>query len=481
LVSSNTYVKGNNSTVTKKVGDNGVTFSNLSAVNATGYGAGGKNISFVEMNWQGPAYTGSGGAGSADITCGWNHIDGLTYRDCKFSYGMLNGHYIDLGGCRDVRVINCTFLGMNPIAGREYIEAVQVDISSYGAASWKGETPSSYDALPTRRVLVDGCYFGQVDTNYPTPNPFGSHGAGRVGDDGYYEDLVFTNNVVSGTYIPATSTLSGWVHFYGARNVDVSNNLFHWTGASGVVGNPQVVTGMRVSGVTAVGDAANPSPPSTALSTPRQCYNVTIANNKFIGFGSGPSQADTGLVTFSFATGIIITGNVLDDSKASFVRLDTCITSTITNNSVETSTTEPALLIRNNKYGVISQNNIIMNNAGIGIQNHNGGDNSYQGNVIANGDTAIRCYGADNAAIQNNWIRGHTNIGISVGEAGMNTNYDTIVSGNRVRNGALANTFALKIGAASTRTRTYGNLFREGGTYSDSGTGTTTVATDQTT
>ena len=477
IVGSNTIVEGNGATVKCLRGSSSTTFVNQSAPNALGYGAGGRSIHFRNLRWLGDYATVQG-----DIGTGWNHVENLSFTNCTFEQGMANGHYIDLGGCRNVRIIGCTFLGMNPLTNRNYIEAVQIDVNTMQGSSWKAEPASSFDGLPTRDVLIDGCFFGEVtvgSTTYPAPNPVGSHTVALETDAGYYENIRFVNNTVRGTYKPATQAVSGWCHFYGARGVDVSGNTFIWTGAAGASGNPQVVSFTPATSVIPASDVGLSTPGSVALSTTRQCRSATVARNRFIGFSAAPTQAGTGLVSFDTSTSVTVSGNTVDGSSSAFVRLNNA-RGIIAENEITATGSEPAISL------VGSQNchvrgNTIAAGSGAGIQLVNGSLNHVEGNTIGSGSTGIIVDGSSNSTVYENVVNAASVAGVSVGPTGSaNSSQDVMVGLNRI--GSSTSGFVcLLIGATAARTRRLGNFLRGPGTVTDGGSGTVVVLADQTT
>jgi len=480
LLPSNVTVEGNGAEVVKIAGSpQRLVFSNKSAEGAVGYGAGGRNITLRRIRFIGD-YT-IPVANYKDIGVGFNHVSNLTIDQCWFEQGMNNSHYIDLLGCTNVRIINSDFRGMRPRSGREYIEAIQIDVSTRQGTSYDDETPSSFDGLPTRGVLVTGCTFGTVTvagTTYGNPNPIGSHAAALGTEAGYYQNVRFHSNTVEGFNTPATNDSFGWLHFRGIRGLDITDNTFVYTGPSGVSGNPCVISVIPTTTYTPADQVQNASPTSATLGTPQAAQRVTILGNRFVGFGSAPSLVDSGLINLDSVVGAVVQGNVVDGSSSSFLRaVSTRVTAAA--NDVVLSSTEPGFRISGCTSPQVVQNVISGYAGGVAVQTDRGGNVRVSDNTIVGGAVGVRSNGADGSLIQNNFIRDFTATGISIGETGYGfTHFDCVVSGNRVRTTATSTT-SLLIGATSTRARRYGNVWRDPGVVTDNGSGTTTVATDQ--
>lgn len=391
-------------------------------------------------------------------------------------------NFVDLGGCANVRVINCTFLGMNPVANRSYIEAIQIDVNLFSACPWKSEPVSPLNGLPTRDVVIEECYFAGItvgSTTYPAPNPVGSHPVALETDAGDYENILALNNTVRGTNIPATQACSGWRHFYGARGVQVSGNRFYWTGAAGVAGNPQVISAISAINVIPTSVVGSSTPGSVAATPTRMSKNITISNNGFIGFSNGPTQSDTGLINLVDVTSASVIGNVSDGSASSFLRLMNAVCM-VANNVVTINGTEPGFMLSGCSNGHVKDNTIAAaTNTAAAISSTAGSLMEICGNVIGQSLIGILIDGTGNSLILSDIINSFTARGISIGPSGSaNTTADIVISMNRVGSGG-GGTNPL-IGSTSTRTRRFGILCRSPGVVTDNGVGTTTVATDQT-
>jgi len=378
-------------------------------------------------------------------------------------------------------------LGMRPNSGREYIEAIQVDVSTRQGTSWSPETLSSFDGLPTRNVLVQGCTFGPITVNgttYSAPNALGSHSAALEDDTGWFQDIRFIGNtIIDPLLATATNAVYGSIHLYGARGVDISGNMFintisrrTATAKSTLVNLVQVTTVIPASQVQAT------SPTQTTLTTPRQCQDIMITNNRLIGFDTAPYLADTGLFNLAYAKRVTVSNNSADGGSVSFVRADNLLESVIQGNTIYSSTADDAILVGNCQgVKILSNTMTLASGSGTGIEIYRGRDIDAQTNTIFNGLVGIKCNGLDNGIISSNYIRNYTSTGVLLGEDN-NTYvvYDVTVSNNRVRTATSAAS-SLKIGTKSTRTMRYGNRWRDGGTLSDTGVNTITAATDQTT
>ena len=468
-----TLVKPNNST------DN-LAFTKAS--NGTGYGAGGRNIAIRDLSIVGNY---SAPSGYGDCTSWFHHVSGLTIERCHFSQGVIDGHYLDLGGCENVTVRDSVFEGANPVTGREYIEAIQVDSSTYAGSSDKSEPASGYDGLPTRAVTVTRCEFRSAvigGVEYPMPSPFGMHSNALTTDDGYYENLVFSDNTVTGWVRDTNSYWASWIMLSGVRGAIIARNLFTNTGPAGAASRGVVTVRKAESAIPA--DQVAVSSPTTVAIT-RYPEQVTITDNVFRRFEDywGPG-AGGGLITLYSAGGgaeIGVTGNRVGGCNGLALELRGAVENpvVVTGNSFTARSG-----INASQTGVVIQGNSLTGAQSpvLGIST-SGAAAPVQciSNLVTRFPTGITVASADNGLVQNNFVDYYTATGIRIGQASGATAYDVTVSGNRMRApGRTESTVALHIAQTSTRAMRFGNRARDGGSIVDDGAGTIAAATDQT-
>ncbi|WIT25995.1 hypothetical protein [Bacillus phage SPO1L1] len=247
-----------------------------------GYGAGASNVIFEGITFKGSFSKGK----SISITL--HHSKDIVFRNCKFIETVFGGHTIDLGGCQNVTIDNCEFLGFKQQVGREYAEAIQIDHSTAEGNTGMDDL-SGYDGLPSVNITVENCKFLPITVSgvtYPAPNPLGSHS--RV-DGQYLRNITFRNNVVQdGAPYPSgtgsSTYASGWVHFHCAEDIHIEDNEFiNTTGSqSRAIGVWGASTGILMSDVGVVS-------PTYSSITPVVSRNVNITGNTFRGFNSEAS------------------------------------------------------------------------------------------------------------------------------------------------------------------------------------------------
>lgn len=252
---------------------------------ASGYGSGARNIKITGIKLRG-SFKGNKGNGVA-----MHHVENIEFRNVTFEECLTTGHAADLGGCRLVRFINCTFAGWKVTQGREYTEAIQCDYSTAATVGLDTE-PTSFDGLPSVNVVVEACQFTPLTidgTTYPAPNPIGSHS--RV-EGHLLEDIHFVRNVVRGGQVSeknlgaASMFHTGWIHLGYGRGFKINGNRFvamHST-PTRVININTPVSAYRMSSVS------DPMA-SMVASEPVPVENFEFIDNEFIGFMSTDSEA----------------------------------------------------------------------------------------------------------------------------------------------------------------------------------------------
>lgn len=473
-------IDGNGAKLIKRLGHTSpVLFGNKNGV--IGYGGGIKYLNIRRLHIQGD-YT-APAANYIDIVISLHHANNVLVENCVFEQGVINGHYFDLVGCSNVEIRGCRFIGANPKAGREYVEAIQVDQSYLGGHGVDWENPALYDGLPTINVNVhDNSYESIVVNNiqYPMPCLMGIHSATFDDERGYHKNIWFNHNRVKGYVAPFTSGWAqGWLHFRSVIGLSVCDNTFEFSGPAGITGSPTVVNITSVTTAVLPGNfgVAN----SGATITPRTCKQIVISRNTFLGFVNAPVLENQGLINAAPVNDILVSDNVCDGTKTYFYRSASSSSHVAKGNIVRYSGVGIVFETVNARDFEIDNNRIIMTaGSGTGIKSAGGGNNMITRNRIDGGETGVIVTNMDNIMIHDNLISEYGKTGISIAETA-GTLWDAMVRNNRLRTSATAsNVRSIIIGADATRARLAGNVLRDGGAVTDNASNTIYTATDQT-
>ncbi|ACQ81860.1 hypothetical protein Bcav_3618 [Beutenbergia cavernae DSM 12333] len=326
IMRDNLDIVGEDATILKAV-RNGSTFISLSR-GRTGYGSGVRNLRVRGLRFLG-SYAG------VRLQCPFalHHASNVVIEDCVFEQVQGSRHCVDLGGCEDVVIRRCTWLGFYNNEGPAYAgaECIQVDYSYSGALSYT-DSPGSHDGLLSRRITVEDCEFLPLvadGVTYPCPNPLGIHG---VKEDAQYSDIVFRRNLVldpgegpaaawpDDPTKEATAYARGVVHLPTTRRVRIEGNTFRQT--TGRV--TRALSFGAASYVITTGSDPNTFPPTkTVLASPVGCDDIRITNNVFEGFAPGHADAPAqeavwfhGLPNGGEIRDVVVSGNTFRDLDA---------------------------------------------------------------------------------------------------------------------------------------------------------------------
>lgn len=129
-------------------------------------------------------------------------LENVTFKD-------ISNHAIDLIGCNNVCIRKCKFLGQLIKSGKEYKEAIQLDVCYAGASGYdENITPSHskcYDGTPSKNITIDSCIFDGSEKYPPILNAIGQHAQIKL------------NNKIS--------------------NIKILNNTFNGNGRKDIYGN----------------------------------------------------------------------------------------------------------------------------------------------------------------------------------------------------------------------------------------------------
>ncbi|MBO6046993.1 MAG: right-handed parallel beta-helix repeat-containing protein [Erysipelotrichaceae bacterium] len=155
---------------------------------------------------------GSGGDfGSRYNVVNFGHADNVKFSDVSFK-NCYGAHLIELCGCSNSTVSDCTFTGWTLKSGdtKSDHEAIQLDIAYNGAnCNWNGTFKS--DKTPCKNITIDGCQFKDY------PSGVGNHHT----VNGYHNtNIKITNNTFKNTLAATDPAI--WA--FGFDNSKISGN-----------------------------------------------------------------------------------------------------------------------------------------------------------------------------------------------------------------------------------------------------------------
>lgn len=235
------------------------------------------------------------------------HLEGIVMR-----YGQQD-HYIQIGGCRNLTVKECTFYGTTERASnRQYVEMIQIDWLTSGGQPYWNENAPFFDSTVNDNITVDGCIFKEDVAPYNHVQcAVGSHSS-----DGTNKNL---NITIKNCRIE--NVRYGGLTLNRMKNVYVENNVIN----SSYAHNGSVIA--------------------------TQCHNLTVGGaNVFIG-------GNRGCRVMNCQNVLVHGAKIIDTSNTSEVFLLTetigaCISQVIFDNV----SGNYGISCRNNEYVVIKDN-----------------------------------------------------------------------------------------------------------------------------
>jgi hypothetical protein len=371
------------------------------------------------------------------------HASNVVVRDIEVR-DLPGYHGVEFNSTIHGRIQDCQFRGYIDPGGRDFSEAVQIDLAK-SSAEFGGFGP--YDHTPCEDIAVTGCYFGTSGTAGTTawPRGVGSHAATITK---YHRRIRVSDNTFEGI------TQYG-VSAYNWEDVTVTGNTFNACGSS-----------VRVRSVILTDTEDTKLPDGTQTSASQVIRNYTITGNTM--------REGTG-----YDAAIIVRGETSG----------TVLNVAIVGNTIDTTT--------NGEHGIqlvqISRatvgDNVIANVDGTGVSGANLNNVNVDGNVIWRATSyGVTMNSSDNSNVLNNQIRDPGKGGVYAESASdiqvrgnfiqgaaflggtysgiryFGTNSNLVTSGNKVRRNPTGTNAASAYNADSTATALsrYGNDFRPG-------------------
>ncbi|MDX3831401.1 right-handed parallel beta-helix repeat-containing protein [Streptomyces europaeiscabiei] len=393
------------------------------------------------------------------------HATDIVIRDLEVR-DLPGYHAIELNSTSHGLISNCRFRGYVDPGGRDFSEAVQLDLAK-SSAVFGGFGP--YDHTPTEDVLIIGCHFGASGTAGTTawPRGIGSHSATITR---WHRRIRILGNSFEGILQYAVSA-------YNWEDVTVVGNTFLDCGS-----------GVRVRTVIVADTEDTKDPDGTQTSASQNLRNIVIAANSF----RGGLAYDEPIICLGETTGTVlnvaITGNAIDGSTSSQggIRLQECSRITVGDNTIN-NVDGTGISTEDCNTLTITGNNVY-NSGAHGITLVDITNTNVVGNQVReSGENGILVQGGQFVHLRDNFIRSpgrdtnNTFYGIR-----LSTSADSVnLSGNKVRPHGSGNEAAYAMSATNTVTTLsrYGNDWR--GTYAtsqlnDLSTTPNTTATDLT-
>lgn len=355
------------------------------------------------------------GMTSSAMCMSFGHCQNIMVRDVEIR-NLPGYHAIEFNSTIHGRVQDSRFLGYIDPGGRDFSEAVQIDLAK-SVGVFGGFGP--YDHTPSEDIAITGCYFGASGTAGTTawPRGIGSHSATITK---YHRRIRISDCTFEGLLQFAISA-------YNWEDVTIVGNTFNACGS-----------GVRVRSVILSDTEDTKLPDGTQTSASQVLRNVTITGNTFRE-GAGYDNA------------IIVQGETSG----------TVLNIAIVGNTIDGTSSGQAGVRLNQVSRCTVADNVIANVAGTGISTENQNNTVIGGNVVwTAGAHGITMATSSNSNILNNQIRDPANSGILVqGGSDIQIRSNFVDGANRVASSA----YGIRVSTTPTAIAVTGNKCRPGG------------------
>ncbi|MFL1904754.1 right-handed parallel beta-helix repeat-containing protein [Streptomyces tauricus] len=391
------------------------------------------------------------------------HASDIIIRDLEVR-DLPGYHAVEFNSTIHGTIQNCRFRGFIDPGGRDFAEAVQIDLAK-SVGVFGGFGP--YDHTPCEDITVTGCYFGASGTAGTTawPRGIGSHSATITK---WHRRIRISGNAFE-------NLLQFAISAYVWEDVTIVGNTFNSCGS-----------GVRIRSVIAADTEDTKLPDGTQTSASQSMRNFAVVGNTLRDCGS----YDNSIIVLGETTGLVlslvISGNVIDGTTTQAgIRIQRASRAVVNGNTV--SNTGGTGISTEDQSNMIVSDNLIWGVGGHGITMVSCDNSNILDNDIRDpANSGILVQGGSDIQIRNNFVDGANHVASSA--YGIRISTSTVspaVSGNKCRPGT-STTKALA-GLSTTNTVTglqrFGNDMR--GTWSgaaggidDLSTSPQTVATD---
>lgn len=141
-------------------------------------------------------------------------FDGVSFIDIPGS------HAIDINGSRNVKIINCNFIGYSSNPKGLYREAIQLDVCNAFSMPYFEPSSACYDYTVSREIFIHNCYFSGI------PNAIGQHSQSATTER--MEGITISNCFIRGTNnltsTGAESDYGNGIRLMQCTDVNIVNN-----------------------------------------------------------------------------------------------------------------------------------------------------------------------------------------------------------------------------------------------------------------
>ncbi|MDQ1037279.1 hypothetical protein QFZ75_003695 [Streptomyces sp. V3I8] len=352
-------------------------------------------------------------------------------------------HGIELNSTTHGSISGCQFRGYVDPGGRDFSEAVQVDLAK-SVGVFGGFGP--YDHTPCEDVSISGCHFGASGTAGTTawPRGVGSHSATITR---WHRRIRVTDCSFEGILQYAVSA-------YNWEDVVIANNTFVSCGS-----------GVRIRTVILSDPEDTKDTTGASTGASQNMRNITVTGNSFRGGGS----YDEPIIALGETSGTVlnlsVTGNTIDGSSGgqNGIRMQNVSRATVGDNVV--ANVNGTGISTEDCNNLVVSSNVVWTPAAHGITLINTSHSTVIGNQTRDtGNNGLLLQGGNDLHMRNNYVRSPgraanaTYYGIRASTSATSLSF----SGNKVRGNGSGNEarHGLSISGTCSLIQRYGNDWR---------------------
>jgi parallel beta-helix repeat protein len=375
------------------------------------------------------------------------HATDITIQDLEIR-DLPGYHGIELNSTNHALVSNCKFRGYVDPGGRDFSEAIQIDLAK-SVGVFGGFGP--YDHTESKDITITACHFGDSGTAGTTawPRGIGSHSA----------TITKWHRRIRISECSFENILQYAISAYNWEDVTITGNTFVSCGS-----------GVRLRAVIKADPEDTKLPDGTVTNASQNMRNITVVGNSFRSGGS----YDNVIIALGETSGTIlnltIVGNTIDGSGGGEpgIRLDQVSRATVADNII--ANTDGSGISTENQNNTVISGNVIYNAGAHGITMVTSDNSDILGNHVRDpANSGILVQGGSDVQIRNNFVDGANRVASSAYGIRVSTNPVAVaISGNKCRPGSSATKAVRGLSISSgTGIHSYGNDMR--GTWSGAG------------
>lgn len=188
------------------------------------------------------------------------HGENLKFKDIYFKNAFVGTHVFDMGGCKDILIKDCQFIGnLLSVDANKFREVIQPDYANYASVPYWGNNENyGFDLLPCENITIDGCVFKKNENDTYYLNAVGTHAINTTA----HKNIVIKNCEIYDFEYAA-------IRLPRVQGLIIDNNIFYNLSTTRSIDSPFIL----LENMSA----------STYGKVPKR--DITISNNKFQNVG----------------------------------------------------------------------------------------------------------------------------------------------------------------------------------------------------